>query len=119
MDMLESMPVLSSGKGKTLYEIPGRPDVALMKFRDSLSTHNIVHASEIPGKGDLICAQTVFMAEEVLIPGGVATHLVAAGQGIYEILADGEYEPGLHNHAVIVLRRDKPLIVGFSPKEQR
>lgn len=110
MDMLQTLPVISAGKGKTLYALPGRPDLALMVFRDSLSTHNIVHASEVPGKGDLICAQTVFMAEEVLIPGGLRTHLEDSGRSIYQYLPEGEYEPNLHHHAVVVHRRDKPLI---------
>jgi phosphoribosylaminoimidazole-succinocarboxamide synthase len=102
--LLELPLAFPPGKGKDMREIPGHPDLLLQVFRDSLSTHNVVHASEIPGKGELINAQTLFMAINVL--RGVKTHLSVWGTDIYDILPSGKYPYGFHYRSVIVRRSD-------------
>ncbi|HEY0948097.1 MAG TPA: phosphoribosylaminoimidazolesuccinocarboxamide synthase [Candidatus Paceibacterota bacterium] len=106
--MLDSLPLISRGKGKDLRGIPGRPDLALMVFRDSLSTHNVTHLTEIPGKGEIILAQTLFMALNCL--NGLPTHIVGFGRQIYEMLPGGPYPEDLHRRALIVRLLPQPQV---------
>lgn len=106
--MLESLPLISRGKGKDLRGIPGKPDLALMLFRDSLSTHNVSHLTDIPGKGEMILAQTLFMALNCL--NGLPTHIVEFGKQIYEVLPKGTYPEDLHRRALIVRLLPAPQV---------
>ena len=106
--MLDSLPLISRGKGKDLRGIPRRPDLALMLFRDSLSTHNVTHLTEIPGKGEIILAQTLFMALNCL--NGLPTHIVGFGRQIYEMLPDGPYPEDLHRKALVVRLLPQPQV---------
>lgn len=100
--------LLYSGKGKNMWEIPGQPTLLLQEFRNSLSTHNVVHASEIPGKGELIAAQTLFMGLEVLTD--TPQHLVAHGMKIYEYVPREVCPVDLHHRAFVVHKCRKPDI---------
>jgi phosphoribosylaminoimidazole-succinocarboxamide synthase len=103
-----SLPLLHSGKVRDTYEIPGHKDLLLMVASDRLSTHNIVHESLVPKKGEYLTALTVFWANTVL--NGVDHHLVAKGREIYRYLRvahrpSGEYPDGFRFRAVVVRRR--------------
>jgi len=67
-----------------------------------VSTHNKVHLTQIPGKGQALTALTVYWMAEIL--QGIKTHLVAYGRSIYRFLPDGTYPADLHLRAVIVRR---------------
>lgn len=103
---LAALPLAARGKGKDMRRIPGRSGLLLQFFADRLSTHNVVHTSLIPGKGEIINAQSLFMCLEVF--EGISTHLIAWGRKIYDYLPEGDYPPDLHYRAVIVAERKKP-----------
>ena len=106
-DMLESsLPLLYRGKGKDLRVIPGRPELLLQVCRDTLSTHNVVHLTEIPGKGALIAAQTLFFHLQVF--DGIPNHIEEFGRDIYSVLPSGPYPDDLHHRALVVRRARKP-----------
>lgn len=104
--LIQGLPHLYRGKGKDLYDIPGRPDSILQVCRHTLSTHNIVHATEVPPKGSLIAAQTLFMHLSVL--DGIPNHIQEFGRDIYGVLPEGDYEPDLHHRAFVVRRARTP-----------
>jgi phosphoribosylaminoimidazole-succinocarboxamide synthase len=96
------------GKGKTLYAIPDSPALLLMVMSNRLSTHNVVHETEIPGKGELIAAQTLFMLREVLGPD-TPTHVVAAGKEIYDYV-EREHDDPFHYRSFVVRKTAPPTI---------
>ncbi|MES2931414.1 MAG: phosphoribosylaminoimidazolesuccinocarboxamide synthase [Patescibacteria group bacterium] len=104
--LIEGLPHLYRGKGKDLYDIPGRPDSILQVCRNTLSTHNVVHATEVEGKGALITALTLFMHFSVL--DGIPNHIEEFGRDIYLVLPEGDYEPDLHHRALVVKRARTP-----------
>jgi phosphoribosylaminoimidazole-succinocarboxamide synthase len=97
------------GKGKSLYRIPAYSELLLMVMSDRLSTHNVVHATEILGKGELIAAPTLFMLREVF-GSDVPTHIVAAGREIYDYIDRDQDDPNLHYRAFVVRRTAPPTI---------
>lgn len=111
-DALATLPLLYSGKGKDMREIPipQHSGLLLQYFRNTLSTHNRVHLTEIPDKGEMITAQTLWIYLEVLLPAGTPTHIVAWGRDIYRYLPPGEYPPDLHRRAFIVQQSRKPEV---------
>jgi phosphoribosylaminoimidazole-succinocarboxamide synthase len=90
------------GKVRDTYrtDVPG---TLLVVATDRLSTHNVVHESLVPAKGQILTALTVFWGEEVLL--GITSHLLAFGQRIYDYLpADRTYPDDLHLRGIIVDR---------------
>lgn len=73
-----------AGKVRHTYELPGYPDLLLVLATDRLSTHNVVHRSQIPQKGVILTALTVFWFRELLAK--TPNHLVAAGHDIHRYL---------------------------------
>jgi phosphoribosylaminoimidazole-succinocarboxamide synthase len=59
--VLGSLRLMYSGKGKDMWELPGHPEHLLQVARNTLSTHNVVHLSEVPGKGELINSLSLYM----------------------------------------------------------
>ena len=53
---------ISVGKVRHLFEIPGNDEHLLMVASDRLSTHDVIHDTEIPGKGEYLTALTIFWA---------------------------------------------------------
>ncbi len=103
--MLRGLSLIHQGKVRDTYAIPGRDDLLLVVASDRVSTHNIVHASEIPGKGEILTAITVGFMKK-LAP--VQTHLVASGKSIYNYLPNISdlYPTSLYKRAIVVKRLD-------------
>lgn len=90
------------GKVRDTFAIPDFPDLLLIVATDRVSTHNVVHGSVIPRKGEALTALTVFwMAEQLK---GIRTHLIAWGRDIYGYLpaVAGGYPADLHLRAIVV-----------------
>lgn len=104
------LPLRHQGKVRDTFEIPGHPEYLLVVATDRVSTHNIVHQSQIPSKGCALTALTVYWMAEIL--RGIRTHLVSYGRGIYRYLPVGTYPADLHLRAVVV-RRLEMLPVEF------
>ena len=92
-----------SGKVRDTALIPGHPDLLLPVASDRLSTHNVVHESLVPGKGELLTAQMLFFAHKVF-DASIKTHLVVWGKKIYDYLPEHDYDPRLHYRALVVRR---------------
>ncbi len=69
-----------------------------------ISTHNVVHQSLIPWKGEVLTALTIFWLKQVLESKGVRHHLVAYGKEIYDYLPGRrrDYPVDLHHYAIVV-----------------
>ncbi len=80
----------------------------LVVATDKLSTHNVVHFSQIPHKGEVLTALTVFWLAEVLSNAGISHHMVACGRDIYQYLryTSSDYPAGLHRRAIVIKRRE-------------
>ncbi len=80
-----------------------RRDPRLIFATDRLSTHNIVHQSTVPKKGEVLTALTVFWFLH-LGRLGVRHHLLAFGNKIYDYLPGSRrsYPDDLHLRAIIV-----------------
>lgn len=81
--LLPNLNMVHSGKVREMYEIPGHKHLLLMLATDRISTHNVVHLSHIPRKGEVLTALTIFW-DMKLKTAGIATHVVAYGQDILD-----------------------------------
>ncbi|MFC1730841.1 phosphoribosylaminoimidazolesuccinocarboxamide synthase [candidate division KSB1 bacterium] len=93
------------GKARDTFEIPEHPEhgeLLLQVVTDRLSTHNKVHLSEIPGKGQILTVLTVFWTMQDWFPEN--HHIVAYGKEIYDYLPGdrNDYPEDLHLHALVV-----------------
>lgn len=95
---------IHQGKVRDTYVIPEYPELLLMVATDRVSTHNIVHLSEVPMKGYALTALTSFWMTTVL--EGDRTHLVAHGKVIYDYLPEQVYPADLHRRAIVVTKLD-------------
>jgi phosphoribosylaminoimidazole-succinocarboxamide synthase len=96
---------IHQGKVRDTFEIPGRPDLLLVVATDRVSTHNIVHGSLIPGKGQALTELTVFWMNNIQdIDPDIDTHLYAHGDEIYSYIPRQDCPTDLHLRAVIVRR---------------
>ncbi len=100
------LPLMHSGKVRDTYRLPDRPTLLLVVASDRLSTHNVVHSSTIPGKGELLTAQSVFMMTKVI--RSAPTHLVASGPAVMGYLpgtsSKRKFPADLWKTAVVVRR---------------
>lgn len=97
---------ISVGKVRHLFEIPGNDEHLLMVASDRISTHDVVHDTEIPGKGENLTALTIFWATQVFA-GYIETHIEAFGKTIYDYV-DVELPADLHRRALIIRKHDVP-----------
>lgn len=99
-------PHLYRGKTRDTYTLSGYPDHLLVVASDRLSTHNIVHESLIPKKGEILTALTIFWLTGVVARLHIAHQLEACGRDIYDYLPGnpGEYPKDLHKRAIVVRR---------------
>jgi len=98
------LPHWHSGKVRNTYQIPNRKQLLLMVASDRLSTHNIVHLSPVPEKGELLTALSAFWLMGPL--GSISHHIVAWGRRIYKYLPqEHEYPLGLHHRAIVIHER--------------
>lgn len=103
--LLAALPLFHQGKSRDTH-VPIDPSCLLVVATRRISTHNIVHASTIPGKGEVLTALTIFWLKDVLEKIGIAHHLVAFGKDIYGYLpgAREDYPANLHHQAIVVKR---------------
>ncbi len=59
--MLESLPLLASGKVREMYDLGDR---LLMVASDRISTYDVVHPTPIPDKGKVLSALSVYWFEQ-------------------------------------------------------
>jgi len=100
-----ALPHFHSGKVRETFGIPGYPDLLLVFVTDRISTHNVVHTSNIPHKGEVLTALTIFWLRDVF--SDMAHHLVASGREIYQYLPNemsglSDVKDTLHRRAIIV-----------------
>lgn len=100
---LNNLPLLHQGKVRDTYSIPGHPNLLLMVATDRISTHDVVHQSPVPKKGEFLTAMTVFWLREVF--EGIPTHMVASGRKVFDHLQkDWSCPVDLHLRAIAVRR---------------
>ena len=77
---LSSLPLIYQGKTRDTFPTKS-PDELLIVATNRLSTHNIVHLSEVPFKGEVLTALTIFWLTGILEKAGIKHHLLAYGRG--------------------------------------
>lgn len=85
------------------------PELLLPVSSDRLSTHNIVHLSEILGKGEILTAQTHFWSV-ALSKINIETHIYASGKNIEGSLPEGLHGRGLHLRSFVVRKLAVPRV---------
>lgn len=109
--LLTHIPLLHQGKSRDTY--PARyDDIMLISATRRVSTHNVVHKSQIPTKDQVITMLTVFFLEDVLERSDIQHHLVAYGPKIYDYAIGNreDYPPDFHYHTIAVKKIDIVLI---------
>jgi len=100
-----NLPQFHRGKVRQTYFIPGYQCLLLLVATDRLSTHNVVHKTTVPLKGQVLTALTVFWIQKILEPNKIPHHIVAYGKNIYDFLPKNKnYPDDLHLCAFVVIR---------------
>jgi phosphoribosylaminoimidazole-succinocarboxamide synthase len=87
-ETLDDLTLLTSGKVREMYALPGPQDGAdgprrlLMVASDRISTYDAVHPTPIPDKGKVLTGLSVFWFEKTAHI--VANHLLSAADGVPE-----------------------------------
>jgi len=81
---LSGLELVHQGKVRDTFALPDHPDKLLVVSTGRISTHNVVHESIIPWKGEVLTALTVFWLSEVL--RDIPNHLIAAGDAIFNFI---------------------------------
>ena len=85
------------------YALPEHPGRRLIHVTNRVSTHNVKHLSEIPHKGEILLAITLFWEQLLRRDKGTSTHTVASGRQIYDFLPRSvQYPDNLHLQAIVV-----------------
>lgn len=92
---------LHQGKVRDTHQVGETAEHLLIVATDRISTHNVVHKSEIPLKGEILTALTIFW-HQFLVAMEIPTHVVAFGREIYRYLPPGDYPSDLHRRAMVV-----------------
>ncbi|MDP4020496.1 MAG: phosphoribosylaminoimidazolesuccinocarboxamide synthase [Candidatus Adlerbacteria bacterium] len=116
--ILSNLPLLHQGKVRDTFpaQWPDQNDKQrlprLPVATDRMSTHNVVHRSTIPKKGEVLNAFTIFWMIDVLEKAGILHHLVAYGKRIYDYLPGeiNDYPENLHYRAIVVKSLDMDLV---------
>ncbi|HVV38860.1 MAG TPA: phosphoribosylaminoimidazolesuccinocarboxamide synthase [Candidatus Paceibacterota bacterium] len=117
--MVIDLPLKYRGKTRDTYEAKWpdpndkrRPPL-LIVASDRISTHDVVHKSMIPKKGEVLNALTIFWIVDVLEKLGIAHHLIAYGKKIYDYVPKPDSDPKdvpLHHRAIVVKQLDIILV---------
>lgn len=102
MKTLPNLKHIHTGKTRETYDISDQ--LLFIEATNRLSTHNVVHKSEVPCKGEVLTALTIFWLTQVLKEANVPHHLVAFGREIYKYLPGKpeDYPEDLHLRAIVV-----------------
>ncbi len=112
---LTNIRLLHQGKTRDTYEARtstgSKPD-RLIVATDRLSTHNVIHKTQIRYKGEVLTTLTVFWMVDILEKAGLAHHIVAYGAKIYDHLPGRreDYPYDLHHRAIVVRHLDMILV---------
>jgi phosphoribosylaminoimidazole-succinocarboxamide synthase len=100
---VSGLELLHQGKTRDTFATTSE-DTLLIVATNRLSTHNIIHQSEVPHKGEILTALTIFWLKELLQKCGIPHHLVACGTEIYKHLpgTKSDYPADLHYRAIVV-----------------
>lgn len=97
------LPGLHQGKVRDTYKLPDFPGLRLMDNTLRVSTHNVSHLSEIPEKGEILLALTLFWDQLLKKEKGTHTQTVAWGEKIYDYIGrDPRIPENFHRHAIVV-----------------
>lgn len=77
------------GKSRDTFLLKPDSGTILPYTTNRISTHNHVHLTEIPLKGECLTALVIFFMKKLEEEFGVQTHMVAYGKGILEYLPKG------------------------------
>lgn len=111
--ILTTLKLVHMGKVRETYELPVKADghsvsePLLMVASDRISTHNVVHKSVIPKKGEVLTALTwhwVMLFEKL----GISHHVIAIGDEIYKYLPGNkeDYPEDLYLRSMVVQKLD-------------
>lgn len=106
--ILSNLPLLHQGKTRDSFGTPqlrkNSRALRLIVTSDRISTHNIVHESVIPQKGEVLNFLSIFWFSHILKPAGIRHHMVAWGRKIYDFLpgSRSDYPSNLHHRAMVV-----------------
>lgn len=102
--LIIGLPLFRQGKSRDVYHIPGNEQALLVVATDRVSTHNVIHESEIPSKGAVLTALCVHWFS-TLGRYGIPHHLLAYGKRINDFLPRNIAVPDdLYTRALIVKR---------------
>lgn len=104
---IDPVDIIPIHQGKVRESLPSTGfGTRIQVATDRISTHNKVHKSLIPNKGEVLTLLTVFWLTKIL--SSLPDHLVAWGRSIYEYLPAGieKKYPYLHYRALVVLELD-------------
>ena len=100
--------LVHEGKVRDTYSIPDYNNLLLVVSSDRISTHNIVHNSLIPKKGEVLTSLTVHWMTKIFPEFGLKNqhHLVAYGNSIFDFISKDSFDnpEDLINRAIIVER---------------
>jgi phosphoribosylaminoimidazole-succinocarboxamide synthase len=100
---LSDATLIHQGKVRDTYALESYPDLLLMVATDRISTHDVVHLSTVPQKGQFLTAMPVYWSRFVF--PNIRTHIVAYGKEIYEYLPRHQsYPDDLHLRSIVVQR---------------
>ena len=110
---VKNLKLVHQGKVRDLYELPKhfvpvlgkktkRPVFYLMVATDAVSTHNVVHLSSIPDKGQILTAMQIAWMLGPL--QHIPNHIAAFRLEIYKYLPGerADYPPDLHLRSIVV-----------------
>lgn len=111
--LLSHLPLLHQGKTRDTFTCRDW-GVLLVVASDRISTHNVVHKSLIPYKGEVLTALTVFWLARFLDKMRVQNHLTAYGKKIRNYLPHPKTEyPFVLEHRGIIVERLEMVPVEF------
>ena len=95
--------VVHQGKTRNTYATK-YANLRAVEASDRLSTHNVVHESEIAGKGEVLTALTIYWIINFLQKEGIPTHLIEFGKKIYDYLPGtrADYPSNFHYRTIII-----------------
>lgn len=108
---LSNLVLVHQGKTRDTFAT-NEPDLLLVVATDRLSTHNVIHESVVPGKGEVLTALTIFWLIDVLEEVMVPHHLVAYGKKIFDYLpgTPADYPSDLCYRAIVVRKYDVHMV---------
>lgn len=99
--------LVSRGKVRDMYAIPGYPDILLMVATDRISAYDVVMDDPIPGKGEILTKLSLFWFD--LLGDIVENHLITANVDEYPEIC-WPYREQLRGRSMLV-KKAEPLTI--------